>query len=226
MYLIFDYRPLNTDRNKIRLISLLGNPDKATKVVCMQAHPRTSRPSSVWYTASMKLYLIHGATTFSLSRQYWTPPGSLLRRTLNQLFEPCVRKMKVDICGCMPLSTLCIHQRDTVEVNQQVLRMLKFYKNAPWVVVWPGPEVATTGMAIKHLKFLKEQWDESKFRKLSARIPKITVFLRSLHDMLWRLSFYLLRLRWSDAILPGTVLFIRIIAPACSLLEHQGTGHR
>ena len=92
-----------------------------------------------------------------------------------------------------------------MEVNRQVLRMPKIYQNAQRVVVWLGPEVVTTGITIQHLQFLKEQWDESKSRNSSARMPKILAFVRFLLDMLVRIPFYLLCLHWPDAILLGSI---------------------
>jgi Heterokaryon incompatibility protein (HET) len=136
------YQPLENDNQGIRLLRLMPGPHIAARIECELFHakiedcPPYEALSYTWGDASQ-------TTDIDLSGCLFPATVNLdvALRYLRSRSEP--RVLWVD--------AVCINQADLEEMAAQVRMMWEVYKNASRVVVWLGPEVGDSAVAMENI---------------------------------------------------------------------------
>jgi hypothetical protein len=136
------YQPLENDNQGIRLLRLMPGPHIAARIECELFHakiedcPPYEALSYTWGDASQTTDIDLSGCPFPA-----TVNLDVALRYLRSRSEP--RVLWVD--------AVCINQADLEEQAAQVRMMWEIYKNASRVVVWLGPEVGDSAVAMENI---------------------------------------------------------------------------
>ncbi|KAE8447302.1 hypothetical protein EG329_010860 [Mollisiaceae sp. DMI_Dod_QoI] len=122
-----DYKPLDTDRNEIRLLTLL--PDGKNNIVrCSLKHASLLNPPE-----------------FCALSYCWGDPKITTEVVINGVpvpvttnLESALRHLRAKGLGSFWIDAICINQEDKAEKNQQLLWMGSIYRRAKEVHAWIG----------------------------------------------------------------------------------------
>lgn len=123
------YHPLNTDRNEIRLLTLLPGPESSI-VRCSLEHVSLINPPE-YYALS---YCWGDATVTT---------GIVINEAPVQVttnLESALRHLRDKGYSCIWVDAICINQHDKAERNQQLLWMGSIFRRAKEVEAWIGEE--------------------------------------------------------------------------------------
>jgi len=130
------------------------------------------------------------------------------------------------------VDAICIDQGNLTERNNQVRRMKNIYEDAEDVIVWLGPQVDNSDLAMQHLQSIEEFCCNGQGNQVAAVQKMITRSVVSINNEIvfdpqpWiALSFLLNRTWWrrvwtlQEATVPSTVTFkcCRMSIPAETL---------
>jgi Heterokaryon incompatibility protein (HET) len=117
-----EYRPLDTDVNEIRLITLLSS-DNQDIVRCSFEHVSLINPPE-----------------FSALSYCWGNPEVTEDILINGYPFPVTTNLESALRHLMAVDAVCINQADKVEKSQQLLWMGSIYRRAKEVMAWIGEE--------------------------------------------------------------------------------------
>nr|OQO30472.1 hypothetical protein B0A51_02814 [Rachicladosporium sp. CCFEE 5018] len=149
----FQYSPLGADDN-IRLLRVDGLSSDGSLLCSLIAVNRRKLPAGIAYTAlsyrwgdpddkgTLQIRNLDNAT--SCGDQYYR--NSLPLATLEMLLDMYANGWIAK--AWIWLDYLCLHQADTEEKNVQVRHMSSVYELAEKVIVYAGPELSHTGLAV------------------------------------------------------------------------------
>ncbi len=154
----YHYKPLENDYQCIRLLRLMPGPHLAAGIECELFHtkikncPPYEALSYTWGDASQTTIIGLSGCPFPA-----TVNLDVALRYLRSTSEP--RVLWVD--------AVCINQGDLEEQAAQVKMMWEIYKNASRVVVWLGPEMGDSAVAMESIgsresqtKYVaRQKWD-------------------------------------------------------------------
>ncbi|KAH6674676.1 heterokaryon incompatibility protein-domain-containing protein [Halenospora varia] len=133
------YRPLDTRRNEIRLLTLLHDEDriKTNDIKCTLDHASLLSPPRY----------------FALS-YCWGDPTETSDIILNGLpikvttnLKAALLRLKKSECKVLWIDAVCINQEDAEEKSHQILQMGAIYRKAATTIAWIGEESSTSGLA-------------------------------------------------------------------------------
>jgi hypothetical protein len=167
----YQYLPLPTQGNYIRLLRLLPNEDEAAPLQCelrkyslQKPGPRThlyEALSYVWGDARDTLPIYVGNNRF--------PVTVNLHAALSRLREHSFERI-------MWVDAICINQKNPEEQGQQVQLMAKIYSNAHRVIVWLGEEAVEIKGALENIRLAANE--ELTERSKKEKQPTILNLLR------------------------------------------------
>ncbi|KAK3361566.1 ankyrin repeat-containing domain protein [Lasiosphaeria ovina] len=140
----YQYKPLSAGGQSIRLLRLLPSPHVATKIECEIFEAQIGGPAQVPYEALSYTWGDASETVdIGLS-------GCVFPATVN--LEAGLRALrKRDGPRVLWVDAVCINQSDVQEQGAQVCMMWDIYKAADCVVVWLGPEVGDSAIALENI---------------------------------------------------------------------------
>lgn len=124
-----EYLPLNTDRNEIRLLTLLPG-DESAMVRCSLEHVSLINPpeyralSYCWGDPAITTEIIINETSVQVTTN----------------LESALRHLRDKGYTCLWVDAICINQQDKIEKNQQLLWMGSIYRRAKEAEAWIGEE--------------------------------------------------------------------------------------
>lgn len=124
-----DYKPLDTDRNEIRLLTLLSS-GKDSIVRCSLEHASLINPpefcalSYCWGDATNTTEIIINDNSVQVTTN----------------LESALRHLRAKNLSTLWVDAVCINQKDKAEKNQQLLWMGAIYRRAQEVHAWVGEE--------------------------------------------------------------------------------------
>lgn len=140
----FQYSPLQLESDEIRLVQI--QPARADQPpLCMLKHfawnerPQYVALSYTWGDVSP------GESTFINGKI------STVRKNLSSFFWHAFQD---SVSPYLWIDAICINQKDISERNAQVLRMKAIYEGAAGVLIWLGPSVDGSDVAIKTIEHL------------------------------------------------------------------------
>jgi hypothetical protein len=146
----FQYTPLDTVRNEIRLIKVFLDAG-VEELRCTILHATLDDPPSF----DALSYAWRDDSTLSPESQdidgiLRIDNGSI---TIGKNLEMFLRMLQKDagFCEYIWVDAVCIDQGNVEERNVQVLRMREIYEKAHMVLIWLGPEAGDGGLAISFL---------------------------------------------------------------------------
>ncbi|PMD15991.1 HET-domain-containing protein, partial [Hyaloscypha hepaticicola] len=178
----YQYLPLPTQGNYIRLLRLLPNEDEAAPLQCelrkyslQKPGPRThlyEALSYVWGDARDTLPIYVGNNRFPVTVNL----HAALSRLRDHSFE---RIMWVD--------AICINQKSPEEQGQQVQLMAKIYSNAHRVIVWLGEEVVEIKGALENIRLAANE-ELTERSKKEKQLTILNLLRRQWFQRIWVLQ--------------------------------------
>lgn len=174
------YRPLDTDRNEIRLVTLSPGHFEDDIHCILSNVPLNEKPpyealSYVWGTGSHRQIFIDGRPSLITSNL------EVALRYLRHTSQPRV----------MWIDAICINQGDIPERNTQVMHMGDVYSGASRVIAWLGEEDEDSKLAFDALEALpgdaQSHWDFRQNTSLDKKFlePKYAAAINSLFCRPW-----------------------------------------
>jgi hypothetical protein len=146
------YRPLDTSKDEIRLLSVLHD-EISNGVQCTLRHfPLLSSPpyvalSYAWNEPSTRDGVLPSKDIVLVDNR-----DTLVTTNL----ALALRTLRLET-ACIWVDALCIDQSNTIERSAQVAIMRKIYECAKKVVVWLGPEKGDSTLALDFIELVAEQ---------------------------------------------------------------------
>lgn len=160
----YNHKPLHSERRAIRLLSILPG-SRGSPIICQLAHADLNSGtqyealSYTWASKEPARRIQVDGRPFPVSGNLW-----LALERFRRLDTP--RTLWVD--------QICINQSDEMEKSHQVRQMGAVYGQATEVLIWLGPHVKDTSLAVQ------------AFQAYAAGDPETTTALRTRNSKPWR----------------------------------------
>ncbi|CZR69432.1 uncharacterized protein PAC_19332 [Phialocephala subalpina] len=181
----YQYQPLNSDKNEIRLLTLLPShhsshgPNSVVRcqtmyntdsvVIGKTSLPEKPRPLRRSYSWGGYVALSYVWGNPNKTREIFVNEKSVqVTENLESALRILRDKLPMRLGVRLWADALCINQNDVKERSVQVQRMWDIYQNALEVVVWLGEEAEDSWKAVHLIKILSLSWKKDKGKELST----------------------------------------------------------